>query len=154
MSVKFVSAILGPEMAAPILWTPGKMPSFCRKTYVHKIPRSRGGILVWGEGGSVDSIFMGAGIFLNYWKIFIRGPWPYVQQIFLEGILVMVIFFLFPRTSFQRTMTICAATLRAKGTLISEPRFSTPCEMRFFPREKGKRPFSHGNFFEKGRFWK
>ena len=29
-------------------------------------------------------------------------------------------------------------TLRAKGELISEPRFSTPCEMRFFPREKGK----------------
>ena len=29
-------------------------------------------------------------------------------------------------------------TLRAKGTLISEPRFSTPCEMRFFPRKKGK----------------
>ena len=36
-------------------------------------------------------------------------------------------------------------TLRAKGTLISEPRFSTPCEMRFFPREKGKRPFSKEN---------
>ena len=32
-------------------------------------------------------------------------------------------------------------TLRAKGTLISEPRFSTPCEMRFFPREKGKTAF-------------
>ena len=43
--------------------------------------------------------------------------------------------------------------LRAKGTLISEPRFSTPCEMRSFPtreRENGllregfslKRPFS------------
>ena len=31
MSVKFVSAILGPEMAAPILWAPGKMRSFCRK---------------------------------------------------------------------------------------------------------------------------
>ena len=29
-------------------------------------------------------------------------------------------------------------TLRANGTLISEPRFSTPCEMQFFPREKGK----------------
>ena len=31
-------------------------------------------------------------------------------------------------------------SLRAKGTLISEPRFSTPCEMRFFPtreRENG-----------------
>ena len=48
----FVSAILGPEMAAPILWTPGKMRSFCRKTHVHKIPRFR--------GGSADFIFMGA----------------------------------------------------------------------------------------------
>ena len=33
------------------------------------------------------------------------------------------------------------ATLKAKGTLISEPRFSTPCDMRFFPRDTGKRPF-------------
>ena len=32
-------------------------------------------------------------------------------------------------------------SLRAKGPLISEPRFSTPCEMRFFPREKGKTAF-------------
>ena len=55
----FVSAILGPEMAAPILWTPGKMPSFCRKTYVHKIPRFRG-------GGEVPILFLWArGIFLN-----------------------------------------------------------------------------------------
>ena len=36
-------------------------------------------------------------------------------------------------------------TLRAKGTLISEPRFSAPCEMRFFPREKGKTAFSKKN---------
>ena len=36
-------------------------------------------------------------------------------------------------------------TLRAKGTLISEPRFSTPCEMQFFPREKGKTAFSKKN---------
>ena len=35
-------------------------------------------------------------------------------------------------------------TLRAKGTLISEPRFSTPCEMRFFPREKGRTAFVEG----------
>ena len=36
-------------------------------------------------------------------------------------------------------------SLRAKGALISEPRFSTPCEMRFFPREKGKTAFLKKN---------
>ena len=43
----------------------------------------------------------------------------------------------------------CVHTLRAKGTPISEPRFSTPCEMRFFPTKMAfveglslKRPFS------------
>ena len=35
-------------------------------------------------------------------------------------------------------------SLRAKGTLMSEPRFSTPCEMRFFPREKGETAFVEG----------
>ena len=35
-------------------------------------------------------------------------------------------------------------TLRAKGALNCEPRFSTPCEMRFFPREKGKTAFVEG----------
>ena len=35
-------------------------------------------------------------------------------------------------------------SLRAKGTLISEPRFSTPREMRFLPREKGKMAFLEG----------
>ena len=40
-------------------------------------------------------------------------------------------------------------TLRAKGTLISEPRFSTPCEMRFFPREKGKTAFFQGFSFKR-----
>ena len=38
VSVKFVSAILGPEMGAPILWTAGKMRSFCKKNHVRKIP--------------------------------------------------------------------------------------------------------------------
>ena len=32
-------------------------------------------------------------------------------------------------------------SLTAKGTLISEPRFSTPCEMQFLPTEKGKTAF-------------
>ena len=59
VSVKFVSAILGPEMGAPILWTPEKMRSFCRKNHVRKIP------LFWGGGGSADFIFMGARIFLK-----------------------------------------------------------------------------------------
>ena len=71
VSVKVMSAILGPEMAAPVLWTPGKMLSFCRKTYVHKIPRFRGGGYFGfggggggGGGGGADFIVMGPGIFL------------------------------------------------------------------------------------------
>ena len=64
MSVKFVSAILGPEMGAPILWTPGKMRSFCRKNNVRKIPLFLGGGVL-GGGGSADFIFMGARIFLK-----------------------------------------------------------------------------------------
>ena len=35
-------------------------------------------------------------------------------------------------------------SLRAKGALISEPRFCTPCDMRFFPREKGEMAFVEG----------
>ena len=43
------------------------MRSFCRKNPVHKIPRFRGGGVFWvlGGGGSADSIFMGARIFLT-----------------------------------------------------------------------------------------
>ena len=64
MSVKFVSAILGPERAAAILWTPGKMRSLCRKNHVHKIPRFfLGGYLGFFGGGNADFIFMGARIF-------------------------------------------------------------------------------------------
>ena len=42
-------------------------------------------------------------------------------------------------------LPLAESPLRAKGTLISEPRFSTACEMRFFPREKGKTAFSKKN---------
>ena len=68
MSVKCLSAILGPEMGASILWMPGKCALSAGKTHVHKIPRlSGGGGVFWvlGEGGSADFIFMGARIFLN-----------------------------------------------------------------------------------------
>ena len=52
MSVKFVSAILGPEMGASILWTPGKIAFFLQENHVHKIPPFRGGgILGFGGGG-------------------------------------------------------------------------------------------------------
>ena len=64
MSVQFLSAILGSEMGASILWTPGKMRS-AGKTHVHKIPRFRGGYFGSFLGGSADFIFMGARIFLN-----------------------------------------------------------------------------------------
>ena len=44
------------------------------------------------------------------------------------------------------------ASLRAKGTLISEPLFSTPCDMRCFPRDKGKMAVVDGFFLEAGLF--
>ena len=61
---KLLSAILGPEMAARILWAPGKMRSSAGKTHVRKIPPFRGGGFWGGGGGSADFIFMGARIFL------------------------------------------------------------------------------------------
>ena len=65
VSVKFVSAILGPEMAAPILWAPGKMRS--GKPMSIKFLVFGGGGVFWlgGGGGSADFIFMRAGIFLK-----------------------------------------------------------------------------------------
>ena len=68
VSVKFLSAILGPETAAPILWTPRISAFFPQENlHVHKIPCFfwGGGILGLGGGGSADFIFMGAGIFLS-----------------------------------------------------------------------------------------
>ena len=61
MSVKFVSAILGPEMAAPILWMPGKCVRSAGKTMSIKF------LVFFGGGilGSADFIFMGARIFLT-----------------------------------------------------------------------------------------
>ena len=67
VSVKFVSAILGPEMAAPILWTPEKRRPFCRKSHVHEIPRFRGGGILgfWG-GGECRFYFYGRADFSEY----------------------------------------------------------------------------------------
>ena len=58
VSVKFVSAILGPEMAASILWAPGKMPSFCRETLMSIKFLVLGGILGLGGGRGVPILFL------------------------------------------------------------------------------------------------
>ena len=69
MSIKFPPAILGPEMAAPILWAPGIFAFFLQENpHAHKIPPFRGGVVgFFGRGGgSVNFIFMGVGIFPSY----------------------------------------------------------------------------------------
>ena len=53
VSVKFVSAILGPEMGAPILWTPGKCVLSAGKTMSVKFP-------FFGGGGGVPILFLWA----------------------------------------------------------------------------------------------
>ena len=69
VSVKYLSATPGPEMAAPILWTPGRNASVrsAGKTMSIKfLVLGGGGILGFGGGGgSADFIFMGARIFLR-----------------------------------------------------------------------------------------
>ena len=45
VSVNVLPAILGPEMAARILWAPGKIAVFLQeKLHAYKIPRFRGGV--------------------------------------------------------------------------------------------------------------
>ena len=49
-----------------------------------------------------------------------------------------------------------ALRVRAKGTLISEPQFSTPCEMRLSPRDTGNHLAIQGitsRYREKGHCW-
>ena len=66
VSVTFLSAILGQEMGASTLWTPGKCALSARKKPMSiKFLVLGGGIGFWGGGGSADFIFMGARIFLK-----------------------------------------------------------------------------------------
>ena len=52
VSIKFPPVILGPEMAAPILWAPGIFWFFLLENpHAHKIPPFRGGFWVFLEGG-------------------------------------------------------------------------------------------------------
>ena len=56
VSVKFLSAILWPEMAAPILWAPGKHALFLQEK-----PMSIK-FLVLGGGGVILGFFLGGGV--------------------------------------------------------------------------------------------
>ena len=71
VSVKFLSAILGPEMGAPILWTPGKMRPFCRKTSMSMkfLVLGGGGILGFG-GGKCRFYFFGRADFSEVSQFF------------------------------------------------------------------------------------
>ena len=60
VSVKFLSAILGPEVGAPILWTPGKNALFLQeKPMSTKFLLVGGGILGFGGGGECRFYFYG-----------------------------------------------------------------------------------------------
>ena len=59
MSVTFAPGILGPEMAAPILWAPAIFGSFCRKPSMPITFLVLGG--GGGGGGELQVYFMGCG---------------------------------------------------------------------------------------------
>ena len=70
MSIKFLPAIMGPEMASPILRAPGIFGFFLLiNPHAHKIPPFSGGVVFFwkggGGGGSANFIIMGVGIFPN-----------------------------------------------------------------------------------------
>ena len=57
--------LLGPEMAAPILWAPGIIAfSLQENLHAHTIPDFRG-ICFFGGAGKCRFCFYGRGIFLN-----------------------------------------------------------------------------------------
>ena len=66
MSIKFPPSILGPEMAAPILWAPGIFGFFLLENpHAHKIPPFTGGVLGFFRRGGwkCQFFFMGVGIY-------------------------------------------------------------------------------------------
>ena len=66
VSVKFVSAILGAEMAASIYGRLEKCVLSAGKTHVHKIPRSRGGVFWVLGGGECRFYFYGRADFSDF----------------------------------------------------------------------------------------
>ena len=66
VSIKFVSASLGPEMAAPILWTPGKNAFFLQEKPMSIKFRVLEGVL---GGGKCRFYFYGHEDFSEKWPI-------------------------------------------------------------------------------------
>ena len=67
VSIKFLPVILGPEMAAPILWAPGIFGLFLLENpHAHKIPPFRGGVLGFFRRGGVEVPIL----FLWVWGFF------------------------------------------------------------------------------------
>ena len=63
MSVKFLSAILGPAMGASILWAPGKCV-LSKPMSIKFLVLGGGGYFGFGGGGSANFIILGVRIFL------------------------------------------------------------------------------------------
>ena len=69
VSIKLLPVILGPEMAATILWAPGIFGLFLLKNpHAHKIPLFRGGFWVFFRKGGVEVPIL----FLWAWGFFFR----------------------------------------------------------------------------------
>ena len=77
MSVKFLSAILGPEMAAPILWAPRISAFFLQ---IHKVLVLGGYFGFGGGGGKCRFYFYGRGDFSD---IFMGAEFSETKLIFM-----------------------------------------------------------------------
>ena len=80
VSVKFVSAILGPEMRASALWGAWKNALFLQEKPLSVIFLLLG--LGGGGGASADFIFMGARIFLKFGPFFRLFSLPFARGLF------------------------------------------------------------------------
>ena len=69
MSIIFPPVILGPEMAAPILWAPGTFCSFCWNTPMPIKFLVLGGVrgFFWKGGWKCQFCFYGRGDFSDFW---------------------------------------------------------------------------------------
>ena len=85
VSVKFVSTILGPQIAAPILWAPRISVFFLQENlHVHKIPRFGGGGIL-GLGGGVPILFCGRGDFFEFVVEASNGQWQLLYTWPVQG---------------------------------------------------------------------